>query len=46
MTELKPPTAELIEPARDRHRRAADDAGLGPTARRHHQHAECSYDWV
>ncbi|MFC8719555.1 hypothetical protein [Kitasatospora sp. NPDC057198] len=46
VTQLKPPTAEEIEAARDRHRAAADDATLGPTARRHHQHAACGYDWA
>ncbi|ROR42909.1 hypothetical protein [Kitasatospora cineracea] len=46
MTQPKPPTAQEIEAARDRHRAAAEDANLGPTARRHHQHAACGYDWA
>ncbi|MFB7126247.1 hypothetical protein [Kitasatospora sp. NPDC056273] len=42
----KPTTAETVEAARDRHRRAAADTNLGPTARRYHQHAACGYDWA
>ncbi|MGW4696906.1 hypothetical protein ACWEO1_31505 [Kitasatospora cineracea] len=46
MTQPKPPTAEEIEAARDRHRAAAADTNLGPSARRHHEHAACGYDWA
>ncbi|WP_371517622.1 hypothetical protein [Kitasatospora sp. NBC_01300] len=42
----KPPTAETVTTARDRHRQAATDTNLGPTARRYHQHAACAYDWA
>ncbi|MFD7450326.1 hypothetical protein [Kitasatospora sp. NPDC059827] len=42
----KPATAETVTAARDRHRQAAADTNLGPTARRYHQHAACGYDWA
>ncbi|MFJ6774878.1 hypothetical protein ACIQOV_28630 [Kitasatospora sp. NPDC091257] len=42
----KPATPEIVTAARDRHRQAAADTNLGPTARRYHQHAACAYDWA
>ncbi|MEV7926056.1 hypothetical protein [Kitasatospora sp. NPDC088779] len=41
-----PATPETVTAARDRHRQAAADTDLGPTARRYHQHAACAYDWA
>ncbi|MFJ7281032.1 hypothetical protein [Kitasatospora sp. NPDC098663] len=42
----KPASAEIVTAARDRHRRAAADTNLGPTARRFHQHTACGYHWA
>ncbi len=46
MSEPEARTREEIRAARDRHRDAAANPALGPTARRHHQHAACGYDWA
>ncbi|MFJ3793620.1 hypothetical protein [Kitasatospora sp. NPDC090091] len=43
---LDRPTPENLRTARDKHRRSAADETLGPSARRHHEHAACGYDWA
>ncbi|MGX4733219.1 hypothetical protein [Kitasatospora griseola] len=46
MSEPEPHTPKQVRAARDRHRDAAANPALGPTARRYHQHAACGYDWA
>ncbi|MEV4613198.1 hypothetical protein AB0K43_11440 [Kitasatospora sp. NPDC049258] len=41
-----PATPGDLQTARDKHRRSAADETLGPSARRHHEHATCGYDWA
>ncbi|MFJ1706804.1 hypothetical protein [Kitasatospora sp. NPDC088346] len=41
-----PATPGDLQTARDKHRRSAADETLGPSARRHHEHAACGYDWA